>query len=77
MMEQIKNWQKKVIDAPEGYVAIQRDVDRLEKWVDRNFLKFNEGKAQAVHLRMNNSIHQYMLGGNQLESSLAEENPGS
>ncbi|TRZ21732.1 hypothetical protein HGM15179_005401 [Zosterops borbonicus] len=34
--------------------AIQKDVDRLEEWPDRNHMKFNKGKCRTPHLGMNN-----------------------
>ena len=62
-----------VADAPEGHAAIQRDLDRLEKWADRNLMQYNKGKYKVLHLGRNNPRHQYMLGATQLESSLAEK----
>ncbi|KAK4811344.1 LOW QUALITY PROTEIN: hypothetical protein QYF61_027573, partial [Mycteria americana] len=57
---------------PEGHSAIQRDLDRLEKWAHRILMQSNE-KYQFLHLGKNNPMHQYMLGADQLESSLAEK----
>ncbi|PKU41706.1 rna-directed dna polymerase from mobile element jockey-like [Limosa lapponica baueri] len=38
-----------VADTPEGCATIQRDLDRLESWVERNLTKFNRGdKEQAA-----------------------------
>lgn len=34
--------------------AIQKDVDRMEEWPDRNHMKFNKGKCRTPHLGMNN-----------------------
>lgn len=31
-------------DAPEGWAAIWRDLDRLQKWVNRRLLLFSKGK---------------------------------
>ncbi|GAB0208210.1 F-BAR domain only protein 2-like [Grus japonensis] len=62
-----------VADMPEGHAAIQRDLNRLEKWADRNLMKFNKGKCEVPHLGRNNPRHQYMLGATQLESSFAEK----
>ncbi|PKU29215.1 rna-directed dna polymerase from mobile element jockey-like [Limosa lapponica baueri] len=65
-----------VADKSEGCAAIQKDLDRLEKWADRNLMKFNKGKCQVLHLGRNNPIHQHMLQAAQLESSLAEKDLG-
>ncbi|KAK4832599.1 hypothetical protein QYF61_024390 [Mycteria americana] len=62
-----------VADMPEGHAVIQRNLDKLEKWADRNLMKFNKGKCQVLHLGRNNPLHQYVLGTTQLESSLAEK----
>jgi len=35
-----------VADTPEGSAAIQRDLNRLEKWAGRNLGKFSEWKCK-------------------------------
>ncbi|KAK4816991.1 hypothetical protein QYF61_025911 [Mycteria americana] len=58
-----------VAGTPEGCAAIQRVPDSLEKWADRNLMKFSKEKYKVLHLGRNNTMHQHMLGATQLESS--------
>lgn len=63
-----------MIDKPEGYAAIQRDLDRLEKWSQKNLTKFSKGKFKVLPLRRTNSRHT--LGAYHLESNSAEKGSG-
>ncbi|GAB0205861.1 mitochondrial enolase superfamily member 1 [Grus japonensis] len=61
---------------PESCAAIQSDIDRLEKWIDRNVMWFNKRKPKELHLGSQKTSHQYMLGITQLESSFANKDLG-
>jgi len=58
------------MDTPDA--ATQRDLDKLEKWTDKNLMEFNKGKCKVLHLGRNDTPHQHSLGADCLESSLAE-----
>ncbi|GAB0183536.1 mitochondrial enolase superfamily member 1 [Grus japonensis] len=62
-----------VAGTPDGCAAIQRDLNRLEKWAGNGFMEFNKWKCGVLHLGRNNPMHQYMLGATQLESRCAEK----
>jgi len=62
-----------VADMPESRAVIQRDLNRLEKWPNRNLMKFNKEKSKVLHLGRNSPLHQYILEATQLKISLAEK----
>ena len=64
-----------VADTPGGCGAIQRDLDRLDKWANMTLMNFNKGKGKVLHVERNNPMHQYKLGADQLEISFAEKDP--
>ena len=60
-------------DTVEGRDAIQRDMDRLERWACANLIKFNKSNCKVLHLGQGYLKCRYSLGRQQLESSPEEK----
>jgi len=65
-----------VIDMLEGRDAIQRDLDRLQRWACMNHMKLNKAKCKVLHVGRDNPKRKYKLGGEWLESSPEEKDLG-
>ncbi|KAJ7404863.1 rna-directed dna polymerase from mobile element jockey-like [Willisornis vidua] len=47
------------VDRLKGKDAIQRDLDRLQRWACVNLMKFNKAKGKVLHQGQGNPKHKY------------------
>ena len=67
----------KLVDASEKRATVQEDLDRLEEWTNKNFMKFSKDKCKVLHLEKRNTEVWHRLGSTWLETSSVEWGLGS
>ena len=55
------------VNTQKGWDAIQRGLERLEQWAQKNLMRFKRAKCKVLHLGQGNIYSQYKLGDESIE----------
>jgi len=61
------------VNTLEGRDAIQRDLDKLERWACANLMRFTKAKGKVLHMGRGNAKNKYRLGRKWIEGSPEED----
>jgi len=60
----------------EGSDAIQRNLDKVDRWTYANLMKFDKAKFKILHLGRSKPQYEYRLGDEVIEGSRVKKDLG-